>query len=96
MDLQIRYDCTILSVLKNLIMNRYNYLFCLFTASVICTSLACGYKCRASPTGGVCYCPAGWILANDSTTCIGIYIYIYVKSFYREIKKLNKLLIIPL
>lgn len=39
-------------------------------SSVICTSLACRYKCRASPTGGVCYCPAGWILANDSTTCI--------------------------
>ncbi|KAJ8668102.1 hypothetical protein QAD02_009765, partial [Eretmocerus hayati] len=36
----------------------------------MCNTLNCQYQCQASPTGGVCYCPEGRILANDSRSCI--------------------------
>ncbi|CAB3367800.1 Hypothetical predicted protein [Cloeon dipterum] len=35
-----------------------------------CPGLGCKYKCQASLTGGVCYCPDGQKLANDSKSCI--------------------------
>lgn len=36
-----------------------------------CSGLVCLYGCKRSPTGGVCDCPTGRVLANDSRTCIG-------------------------
>ena len=37
----------------------------------MCDRLSCSYKCQASLTGGMCYCPEGRVLANDSTACVG-------------------------
>ncbi|XP_049818680.1 low-density lipoprotein receptor-related protein 2 [Aethina tumida] len=34
-----------------------------------CPSLGCEYKCQASLTGGVCYCPDGRVLSQDNKTC---------------------------
>ncbi|XP_043497943.1 low-density lipoprotein receptor-related protein 2 isoform X2 [Polistes fuscatus] len=36
----------------------------------MCGSLGCEFNCQPSPTGGVCYCSPGRILANDSRSCI--------------------------
>ncbi|XP_046609747.1 low-density lipoprotein receptor-related protein 2 isoform X1 [Neodiprion virginianus] len=36
----------------------------------LCGSLGCQYKCQASPSGGVCFCPEGYVVANDSRTCL--------------------------
>lgn len=37
-----------------------------------CAALSCQYRCHSSPSGGMCYCPAGYtISSNDSRTCIG-------------------------
>ncbi|XP_024940882.1 low-density lipoprotein receptor-related protein 2 isoform X2 [Cephus cinctus] len=36
----------------------------------MCGALSCQYKCHASPDGGVCSCPEGRILGNDSRSCI--------------------------
>uniref|UniRef100_A0A3Q3G597 Low density lipoprotein receptor-related protein 2b n=1 Tax=Labrus bergylta TaxID=56723 RepID=A0A3Q3G597_9LABR len=35
-----------------------------------CSSLSCEYLCHSSPQGGACYCPGGFIVANDSRTCV--------------------------
>ncbi|XP_041433100.1 low-density lipoprotein receptor-related protein 2 isoform X2 [Xenopus laevis] len=36
-----------------------------------CASLSCQHRCHSSPTGGLCYCPAGFVISsNDSRTCI--------------------------
>ncbi|XP_025940300.1 low-density lipoprotein receptor-related protein 2 [Apteryx rowi] len=36
-----------------------------------CAALSCQYRCHSSPSGGMCYCPAGYIISsNDSRTCI--------------------------
>ncbi|XP_009699319.1 PREDICTED: low-density lipoprotein receptor-related protein 2-like [Cariama cristata] len=36
-----------------------------------CAALSCQYRCHSSPSGGMCYCPAGYtISSNDSRTCI--------------------------
>ncbi|XP_048506028.1 low-density lipoprotein receptor-related protein 2 isoform X2 [Athalia rosae] len=35
-----------------------------------CPSLGCQYKCQASPSGGTCYCPEGYVLSNDSRICV--------------------------
>ncbi|CAJ0923931.1 unnamed protein product [Ranitomeya imitator] len=36
-----------------------------------CAALSCSYQCHSSPSGGVCFCPAGYVIsANDSRTCI--------------------------
>ncbi|KAI5717758.1 hypothetical protein M8J77_010754 [Diaphorina citri] len=35
-----------------------------------CSLLNCEFTCQASPTGGVCQCPEGQKVANDSRTCI--------------------------
>lgn len=45
-------------------------MFC-FAATLSCPALGCEYKCRASPTGGACFCPEGRKIGNDSKTCIG-------------------------
>ncbi|XP_043484789.1 low-density lipoprotein receptor-related protein 2 [Leptopilina heterotoma] len=39
-------------------------------STILCNSLGCQHKCQASPAGGVCSCPEGRILANDSRSCI--------------------------
>ncbi|KAL7294867.1 hypothetical protein TKK_0011791 [Trichogramma kaykai] len=36
----------------------------------MCSTLGCQFQCQASMTGGVCYCPEGRVLANDSRSCI--------------------------
>uniref|UniRef100_A0A3B4B3M5 Low density lipoprotein receptor-related protein 2b n=1 Tax=Periophthalmus magnuspinnatus TaxID=409849 RepID=A0A3B4B3M5_9GOBI len=35
-----------------------------------CSTLSCEYVCHPSPQGGACYCPDGFIVANDSRTCV--------------------------
>ncbi|TNN03863.1 hypothetical protein fugu_000892 [Takifugu bimaculatus] len=35
-----------------------------------CSALSCEYLCHSSPQGGVCYCPDGFIVANDSRSCV--------------------------
>ncbi|MBN3296498.1 LRP2 protein, partial [Amia calva] len=35
-----------------------------------CSTLSCQHQCHSSPQGGVCYCPDGFIVANDSRTCV--------------------------
>ncbi|CAI9624724.1 unnamed protein product, partial [Staurois parvus] len=36
-----------------------------------CAALSCQHRCHASPSGGVCYCPSGYIISiNDSRTCV--------------------------
>uniref|UniRef100_A0A8C6JD55 Uncharacterized protein n=1 Tax=Melopsittacus undulatus TaxID=13146 RepID=A0A8C6JD55_MELUD len=36
-----------------------------------CAALSCQYRCHSSPSGGMCYCPAGYTISNnDSRTCI--------------------------
>ncbi|XP_053722161.1 low-density lipoprotein receptor-related protein 2 [Synchiropus splendidus] len=35
-----------------------------------CSTLSCEYRCHSSPQGGVCYCPEGYVVANDSRTCV--------------------------
>ncbi|XP_074926235.1 low-density lipoprotein receptor-related protein 2 [Chelonoidis abingdonii] len=36
-----------------------------------CAALSCQYRCHSSPSGGTCYCPAGYVISsNDSRTCI--------------------------
>uniref|UniRef100_A0A663ENB9 EGF-like domain-containing protein n=1 Tax=Aquila chrysaetos chrysaetos TaxID=223781 RepID=A0A663ENB9_AQUCH len=36
-----------------------------------CAALSCQYRCHSSPSGGMCYCPAGYtISSNDSRTCV--------------------------
>ncbi|KAF7989294.1 hypothetical protein HCN44_007968 [Aphidius gifuensis] len=39
-------------------------------STTMCSTLGCQYKCQASPIGGVCYCPEGRVLANNSGNCI--------------------------
>lgn len=46
-----------------------------FTATTLCSSLLCEHECRSSLEGGVCVCPEGKKVANDSRTCIGIVIF---------------------
>ena len=46
-------------------------IFCLLSATTLCSSLGCEYDCRSSLEGGVCVCPEGKKVANDSRTCIG-------------------------
>lgn len=41
-------------------------------ASTYCPALGCEHKCGPSLTGGVCYCPAGRTLANDTRSCIDL------------------------
>uniref|UniRef100_A0A665WHY5 Low density lipoprotein receptor-related protein 2b n=1 Tax=Echeneis naucrates TaxID=173247 RepID=A0A665WHY5_ECHNA len=36
-----------------------------------CSTLSCEYLCHPSPEGGACYCPDGFIVANDSRSCAG-------------------------
>lgn len=39
-----------------------------------CASLSCEHHCHASPDGGTCSCPSGYIVnRNNSRSCIGIY-----------------------
>uniref|UniRef100_A0A8D0H975 Low-density lipoprotein receptor-related protein 2 n=1 Tax=Sphenodon punctatus TaxID=8508 RepID=A0A8D0H975_SPHPU len=36
-----------------------------------CAALSCQYRCHSSPSGGMCYCPPGYVISsNDSRTCI--------------------------
>uniref|UniRef100_A0A5F8GUH8 LDL receptor related protein 2 n=1 Tax=Monodelphis domestica TaxID=13616 RepID=A0A5F8GUH8_MONDO len=36
-----------------------------------CATLSCQHRCHSSPTGGICYCPQGYIInSNDSRTCV--------------------------
>ncbi|CAL8343601.1 unnamed protein product, partial [Boreogadus saida] len=36
-----------------------------------CASLSCEYRCQASPEGGVCSCPSGYVVnGNDSRSCV--------------------------
>ena len=35
-----------------------------------CPSLGCQYACRASPTGGECYCGKGKKVGNDTLSCV--------------------------
>uniref|UniRef100_A0A3P8TS06 Low density lipoprotein receptor-related protein 2b n=1 Tax=Amphiprion percula TaxID=161767 RepID=A0A3P8TS06_AMPPE len=35
-----------------------------------CSTLSCEYLCHPSPQGGTCYCPDGFIVANDSRSCV--------------------------
>uniref|UniRef100_A0A3P8VV89 EGF-like domain-containing protein n=1 Tax=Cynoglossus semilaevis TaxID=244447 RepID=A0A3P8VV89_CYNSE len=35
-----------------------------------CSSLSCEHHCHASPDGGICSCPSGYIVRNDSRSCI--------------------------
>ena len=42
-----------------------------FTATTLCSSLGCEHECRSSLEGGICVCPEGKKVANDSRTCIG-------------------------
>lgn len=38
-----------------------------------CASLSCEHRCHASPYGGTCTCPLGYIVSsNNSRTCIGV------------------------
>ena len=41
------------------------------TATTLCTSLNCEHDCKSSLEGGVCTCPKGKKVANDSKSCIG-------------------------
>uniref|UniRef100_A0A3B3E196 Low-density lipoprotein receptor-related protein 2 n=1 Tax=Oryzias melastigma TaxID=30732 RepID=A0A3B3E196_ORYME len=34
-----------------------------------CSTLSCEFLCHPSPQGGTCYCPDGFIVANDSRSC---------------------------
>ncbi|XP_069081387.1 low-density lipoprotein receptor-related protein 2 [Pleurodeles waltl] len=37
----------------------------------LCAALSCQHRCHASPTGGSCYCPSGYVInPNDNRTCI--------------------------
>lgn len=56
-----------MEIFKQLFINNLFY----FSATILCNSLGCQHKCQASPAGGVCSCPEGRILANDSRSCIG-------------------------
>uniref|UniRef100_A0A8C6P698 Low density lipoprotein receptor-related protein 2b n=1 Tax=Nothobranchius furzeri TaxID=105023 RepID=A0A8C6P698_NOTFU len=35
-----------------------------------CSVLSCEFLCHPSPQGGACYCPEGFIVANDSRSCV--------------------------
>uniref|UniRef100_A0A803SZL0 LDL receptor related protein 2 n=1 Tax=Anolis carolinensis TaxID=28377 RepID=A0A803SZL0_ANOCA len=36
-----------------------------------CAALSCQYRCHSSPSGGTCFCPAGFVISsNDSRTCV--------------------------
>uniref|UniRef100_A0A3P8V606 EGF-like domain-containing protein n=1 Tax=Cynoglossus semilaevis TaxID=244447 RepID=A0A3P8V606_CYNSE len=35
-----------------------------------CSTLSCEFHCHPSPQGGSCYCPDGFVVANDSRTCV--------------------------
>lgn len=36
-----------------------------------CSALSCEYRCHTTPQGGACFCPEGYIVANDSRSCVG-------------------------
>ena len=39
-----------------------------------CPSLSCEHRCHASPEGGACSCPSGYVVnSNDSRSCAGKY-----------------------
>uniref|UniRef100_A0A3B4FXS2 Low-density lipoprotein receptor-related protein 2 n=1 Tax=Pundamilia nyererei TaxID=303518 RepID=A0A3B4FXS2_9CICH len=40
------------------------------TAQQTCSALSCEFYCHPSPQGGACYCPDGFIVANDSRSCV--------------------------
>lgn len=42
------------------------------TASANCPALGCEHKCGPSLIGGVCYCPPGRTLANDTRSCVDL------------------------
>ena len=52
-----------------------------FTATTLCSSLGCEHECRSSLEGGICVCPEGKKVANDSRTCIGKIIITHSKAF---------------
>ncbi|XP_055493679.1 LOW QUALITY PROTEIN: low-density lipoprotein receptor-related protein 2a [Leucoraja erinacea] len=35
-----------------------------------CAALSCEYHCRSSPSGGICFCPSGYILGTDARSCV--------------------------
>ncbi|KAM9425856.1 low-density lipoprotein receptor-related protein 2 [Pholidichthys leucotaenia] len=35
-----------------------------------CSTLSCEYRCHTSPQGGACYCPDGYIVGNNSRSCV--------------------------
>uniref|UniRef100_A0AAY5KVE9 EGF-like domain-containing protein n=1 Tax=Esox lucius TaxID=8010 RepID=A0AAY5KVE9_ESOLU len=35
-----------------------------------CSALSCVYMCHLTPQGGACFCPDGFIVANDSRSCV--------------------------
>ena len=43
-----------------------------FTATTLCKSLSCEYDCKPSLDGGVCTCPDGKKLSNDTKTCLDL------------------------
>uniref|UniRef100_A0A8C9EZD8 EGF-like domain-containing protein n=1 Tax=Pavo cristatus TaxID=9049 RepID=A0A8C9EZD8_PAVCR len=62
------YLLTVLPVIAVIIFLNY---FISFLDISHCAALSCQYRCHSSPSGGMCYCPAGYtISSNDSRTCI--------------------------
>lgn len=49
--------------------------FCAHSSGIWkCASLSCEHRCHASPDGGTCSCPSGYIVnGNNSRSCIGMY-----------------------
>uniref|UniRef100_A0A4W3HU78 Low-density lipoprotein receptor-related protein 2 n=1 Tax=Callorhinchus milii TaxID=7868 RepID=A0A4W3HU78_CALMI len=35
-----------------------------------CAALSCEHRCHASPTGGVCYCPLGFVISPNARSCV--------------------------
>lgn len=62
----------------------------LFTGLDRCSALSCEYLCHPSPQGGTCYCPDGFIVANDSRSCVGeshVVIFIHVRIPHYCVKR---------
>ena len=65
---------------KNVLLCIVTYIFYLFAAKSLCSTLGCEHECVPSLEGGVCICPEGKKVANDSRTCIGNLPFIYYVS----------------
>lgn len=61
--------CEFIDILSQTLFSKFVFSSIAITS---CPALGCEHKCGPSLTGGVCYCPVGRALANDTRSCVDL------------------------